>query len=208
MWAGYSGTGFGAYINPGNDYLEWTIIAPTAGRYQLGFRYALGSGADRPLQIQVNGSVVNRARSFPSTTTWTNWQTVSTTVLLAAGPNKVRATAIGRSGANVDRLEVRAVPPVVDAEESALKATTAAQRREMTLFPNPATRSVTVSLPGGQADEIAVRDLSGRVVRHFERISGQAQVAISLGSLPAGLYTILIRSQQQVYVKRLVKLQE
>ncbi len=206
-WPGHSGKGFGTYVNPTGDYLEWRVTVPTAGSYQLGFRYALGDGDDRPLQIKVNGAVVSNALSFPNTTNWTNWQTVSTTATLAAGTNVVRATAIDRSGANVDRLEVS--PPGQNGAVGATpKANAPVATEEMTLYPNPATRSVTVTLPHGQAEEVAVRDVSGRVVRHLGQVIGQAQVVIPLSNLAAGMYTVFIRDHNQVYVRRLMKLQE
>ncbi len=206
QWPGYSGTGFGDYINPTNDFVEWTVNVPAAGTYQLGFRYALGDN-DRPLQIKVNGAVASSSLSFPGTGAWGNWQTVGLSASLNAGSNKVRATAINRSGANVDRLEVSAgAQPAVKAV--ALKTSSLAMGQEMTLYPNPATRAVTVTLPQNEAEELAVYDVSGRLVRHLDKVSGQSQVVIPLGNLPAGIYTVRIRDSNQVYVKRLVKLQE
>jgi len=55
--SGYTGTGFADYLNPSNDYVEWTVNVGTSGQYELQFRYALSSG-NRPLQIKVNGQVV------------------------------------------------------------------------------------------------------------------------------------------------------
>ena len=100
---GYTGTGFVDYVNGSADYIEWTVNASPAGSYELQFRYALGSG-DRPLEIRVNGVVVEPSMSFPATGSWTTWDTVSTMQTLNAGANTVRATAIGFSGANVDHL--------------------------------------------------------------------------------------------------------
>lgn len=97
------------YINPSGDYIEWAVNAPTAGTYVLTFRYALSNG-DRPLAISVNGSVVATRLSFPSTGSTSNYKTVSLTVTLPAGASKVRATAIGASGANMDSLSVSPAP--------------------------------------------------------------------------------------------------
>ena len=208
LWTGYSGTGYGDYINPTGDYVEWTVSVPTAGSYQLGFRYALNDPSDRPLQVSVNGNVVNSALSFPNTAAWTNWQTVYTNAALSAGSNTVRATALSRSGANVDRLEVTAGTQQTAGKGVALQVSQTDVNQPMTLYPNPATRLVTVTLPRGQAEEVAVRDISGRLVRHYGKLADQAQVDIPLNNLPAGMYTVLIRDRYQVYVKRLIKLQE
>jgi len=104
--AGYSGSGFVDYLHATGDYVEWTVSSASAGDAQIVFGYALGS-SDRPLEIQVNGTVVASSLSFPDTGSWTNWGTTAAlTVPLNAGTNTIRATAIGSSGANVDYLEV------------------------------------------------------------------------------------------------------
>ena len=104
--AGYSGTGFADYVNASTDYVEWTVNAAAAGNRTLAFRYALGATSGRPMQISVNGAVVNASLAFPVTANWDTWNLASVTASLNAGANKVRATAIGSSGPNVDRLEV------------------------------------------------------------------------------------------------------
>jgi hypothetical protein len=103
--AGFTGTGFADYVNASTDYVEWTVSAPAAGSYALVFRYANAGTTGRPLAIKVNGTTVNSSLDFPVTGDWTIWKTVSISASLLAGSNKVRATAIGSSGPNVDHLE-------------------------------------------------------------------------------------------------------
>jgi glucose/arabinose dehydrogenase len=103
---GYTGTGYADYIHKRNDFVEWTVNAPTAGSKTLDFRYSLAPAA-RSLKITVNGVTVRSSFSFPSTGSWTTWKIVSLPVNLNAGTNKVRATAIGASGPNMDNLTVR-----------------------------------------------------------------------------------------------------
>ncbi|MEU6714533.1 PQQ-dependent sugar dehydrogenase [Nonomuraea sp. NPDC046802] len=103
---GYSGTGFVNGDNVAGSYVEWTINAPTAGTATLAFRYANGTSADRPSNIAVNGTTVAAARSFPATSTWTAWTTITLTAQVVAGANTVRATAAGSGGnPNWDYLE-------------------------------------------------------------------------------------------------------
>lgn len=97
------------YINASGDYIEWTVSSPVAGPATLGFRYALSNG-DRPLEIKLNNVVVNARLSFPSTGSSSTYQTVSLAVNLPAGSSKVKATAIGASGANMDYLMVTLAP--------------------------------------------------------------------------------------------------
>ncbi|WP_431927598.1 PQQ-dependent sugar dehydrogenase [Nonomuraea jabiensis] len=96
--AGYSGTGFVNGDNVAGSYTQWTINAPAAGTATLAFRYANGTGADRPSDIAVNGTTVAAARSFPATGAWTTWTTVTLTAQVTAGTNTIRATATGAGG--------------------------------------------------------------------------------------------------------------
>lgn len=108
---GYSGSGYVDYMNATSDYIEWTVEAAEAGVHHLGFRYALGATDSRGLQIVVNGTVVQSSLAFPSTGSWTEYRTVESSAVLNAGVNIVRATAIGSSGGNIDRLDLTAPAP-------------------------------------------------------------------------------------------------
>ncbi len=109
--AGFTGDGFVDFMNPEGDYVEWQINAPTTGRYRLRLRYSHGAslkatGPRRPLDIAVNGLITKFDLDFPSTGTWENWQHNDVETELKAGLNTIRATAIGYSGVNIDRLDV------------------------------------------------------------------------------------------------------
>ncbi len=121
--AAYSGTRLrssgtargGQYLdfhNNNNDYIEWTIPASNTGKHIISFFYQLGWGNDRPLELSVNGEVVNESASFPYTGDWTNWSFIDYEVDLVAGPNTVRITAIGFSGGNFDYISVSNPPSV------------------------------------------------------------------------------------------------
>jgi hypothetical protein len=104
--SGYTGTGFIDYKNPSNDYIEWTVNVPADSVYTLSWRYALSSG-DRPLELKIDGQVLDSGISFPATGSWTTWDlTADLVVDLTAGSHTVRTTAIGSSGANIDLLRV------------------------------------------------------------------------------------------------------
>ena len=108
---GYSGTGFADYVHDSDDYVEWSADVEQGGDYEIAFAYALGSG-DRPLKITVNDTVVNASLPFPSTGSFDTWvETGKLKVGLKPGVNKIRATAIGSSGPNVDYLTVSTTTP-------------------------------------------------------------------------------------------------
>jgi len=102
----FTGAGFVNYLNPSDDYIEWSFIRSQAGPAELVFRYANGKEPDRPLRLEVNGVGISNL-SFPTTGAWTNWSTSKATVNLDAGINSVRLSAIGYSGANMDNLVVK-----------------------------------------------------------------------------------------------------
>ena len=106
FYTGYTGSGYVGYGTTNGEYIEWTVNAAAAGSAVLDFRYANGSGADRPLELSVNGTTVSASLSFPATADWSTWGTVTTTVTLNAGRNTVRLTNIAAAGPNVDSLAV------------------------------------------------------------------------------------------------------
>lgn len=93
------------YINGKNDYIEWTVHVDSAGSYKLEFFYTLAYG-DRPLEVKVNGNVVNASLPFPATGGWKSLGSVHVVAALKAGTNTIRTTAIGKSGGNMDYLMV------------------------------------------------------------------------------------------------------
>jgi hypothetical protein len=105
--AGYTGAGYVDFVDNTNDFVEWTVSVAAAGTHTLNFRYANGGTANRPLAISVNGTVVNGGLAFNPTGGWTTWANASLNVTLPAGAVKVRATATGSSGSNLDCLTVQ-----------------------------------------------------------------------------------------------------
>ena len=115
---GFTGTGYLDYQNASGDYIEWTVTTPHAGLHPVSFRYALGNAsAARPLAVAVNGVTVVPSLSFPNTGAgdpgWSNYQSITVSLLLNKGTNTIRTTAIGSSGPNVDHLAIvtPAAPP-------------------------------------------------------------------------------------------------
>ncbi|MFE1835494.1 PQQ-dependent sugar dehydrogenase [Streptomyces sviceus] len=106
---GYTGTGFVDYTNVRGSYVEFTVSAASAGTTAVTFRYANGTATDRPMDISVNGTVVEPAVSFPATADWNTWATKTVDVPLTAGAGKIRATATTAGGGpNLDRIGVAA----------------------------------------------------------------------------------------------------
>jgi unsaturated rhamnogalacturonyl hydrolase len=104
--AGFTGTGFVNSANEIGSYVEWSVNAAAAAPVTLAFRYANGSGANRPGAITVNGAAAG-APGFAATGDWTTWRTATVSTTLAAGTNTIRLTSTGANGlANLDSLTV------------------------------------------------------------------------------------------------------
>ena len=112
--SGYTGTGFADYDRVAGSYVQFATSTSIAGSMYIGFRYANGGGANRPMDIAVNGVVVAHNLAFGDTGSWDTWQTTALTVPVPAGPITVRATATTAAGGpNLDSLtfEVRPTTP-------------------------------------------------------------------------------------------------
>jgi hypothetical protein len=104
---GYTGSGFVNYLANSGAGIRWTNVdVPSSGNYTLTFRYALGN-TDRPVEIKVNGSIVESSLNFPTTGGWSNWRTLDVTTSLNSGTNTIEAVTIGYDGPNIDHLVYR-----------------------------------------------------------------------------------------------------
>ena len=130
--AGFTGTGFVNYDNAAGSAVEFTVPAAEAQNVTLTFRYANGTTTDRPLDVTVNGARAATGVAFNGTGSWTTWQTRNVTAGLAAGENRIRATATtANGGPNLDSLSVDGAttppPPTGTDRSSAVVASTMAR---------------------------------------------------------------------------------
>jgi hypothetical protein len=104
---GYTGKGFVDYAdNIANSFVEFTV--QQQGMQTLTFRYANGSGGNRPSLITVNGQSYGTL-NFPPTGGWNSWKTISITINLGStGTVNVRITSTTAAGGpNMDRMDVQ-----------------------------------------------------------------------------------------------------
>ncbi|MBC8082357.1 MAG: T9SS type A sorting domain-containing protein, partial [Hymenobacter sp.] len=158
-------------------------------------RYANGSAANRPLRLEVNGAVVNAGLAFAPTGAWATWATASAPATLNAGPNKVRLTATGSNGPNVDYLTV-----TPGATQSRALATASAGPKpaagRLSVFPNPASGTVQLVLDSELAGavQVTVTDALGRIQQRVEFMKTRGRFAhdLPLGRLAAGSYIVAL----------------
>ena len=95
----------------GDQRVKWEFYANGAATCDLDFGYALASGS-YPMELQVNGNVLDPALTLPVTGGWDTWSvhTVSN-VTLQAGINTVRLHVnAGNEGPNIDYLKIQFTP--------------------------------------------------------------------------------------------------
>lgn len=107
--AGFTGSGFVDFINSSDDHLEWTINKATTSAATLTIRYAHGGGTNRAMTLQVNDIVINPRLSFLPTGGWSNWGTVTETVNMISGVNKIKLSTRGYNGPDVDQIKIRSL---------------------------------------------------------------------------------------------------
>lgn len=90
---GDSGGGLNVgWIHTG-DWLDYNVNVQTAGIYTVEYRVASNSGTGE-IQLQTGGTTL-ATTAIPNTGGWQNWQTVTATVALGAGPQTLRIYASG-----------------------------------------------------------------------------------------------------------------
>lgn len=105
---GYTGTGFINTENASGKGITWEVCAPDTGEYKLEWRYAHLSSGDRTAKVLVNGMETVAQVNFPSTWSWSNWDTTAAlNVTLINGPNLIRLEATNKDGLpNIDYMSV------------------------------------------------------------------------------------------------------
>jgi hypothetical protein len=105
-YRGFTGSGFVNTPNAVGAAVAWTVNLDQAMKCQLTFRYANGSGNNRPVVIKVNGVAVGQNLNCPAGK-WIRWDAVSLTIDLQKGKNTIRIEAATAEGCpNVDLLAV------------------------------------------------------------------------------------------------------
>ena len=73
----------------------------------------------------------------------------------------------------------------------------------VSIYPNPATRAVTVNLPGNEAVLVSIMDLNGRTLREFSTLNSQFSIDIS--TLPSGTYLLRLTLPETTVTRRIIK---
>ena len=101
------------------EWLQYTIAVGAAGSYALEAGVA-SNGGGGTFHLEVNGSPTTGPISIPDTGGWQQWQTISTTVTLEAGVQRLRVVldTNGTSGAVGNLNYLKLTPEIRDRDRS------------------------------------------------------------------------------------------
>ncbi|ANC77416.1 glycosyl hydrolase family 31 [Fictibacillus phosphorivorans] len=118
----YSGSGFADKFSAVSAQSEFQVDVPSAGSYQVSLKYSNGATTAKTMSLYVNGTKTNQM-SFPVTGSWNDWKTVTQTVSLNSGSNKiaVKYDSTDSGNVNLDRLLVSSsLPSTIESEKNLL----------------------------------------------------------------------------------------
>ncbi|MGN0593335.1 MAG: RICIN domain-containing protein [Ruminococcus sp.] len=99
-----------AYLNLDNAKdvrVSWNVAADSDGVYAVTIRYANGGTTSRDMALTVNHEIVCWNVAFPTTGSWTAWDTVTVYLPLKEGINQLTATSLTEDGApNMDHIMI------------------------------------------------------------------------------------------------------
>jgi len=176
----------GGGINVGwidmGDWMDFSYNAPVAGTYTFMLRIANPNTGSQLQLRKADGSVLSTV-ALPNTGSYQGWQTVSTVVTLAVGPQTVRIISTNSGNWNINWLDI-----VVGGTAPANTAPTVSAGSDKSI----ALPSSSVYLSG------SATDLDGSIASYaWSRISGPAPGIISTPAAPATNITGLT---QGVYI--------
>jgi dienelactone hydrolase len=192
------------------DWMDYSVNVPATGAYTVSFRVASQmSGAQLQLRAS-NGSILATV-NVPNTGGWQSWQTVTASVSLSAGAQTLRIHSSSSASWNINWWELASGGASVrTAELAAETVQTTAETASLSLYPNPVTDRVVVSLtnPYQGALRVEVLSLQGVVVKSFslqKTAEGTQQFYLSVGELTTGTYILRTMMSQDTKSTQLIK---
>ena len=136
--------------------------------------------------------------AFPQTSSWANWSVSSAIANLIAGANKVRLTAIGSSGPNVDYLAFSCNNPTPSVQEPAPLNLFPPSPGFLSAYvaPNPVSGNAKLIMSASlhQPVNLQLVDMLGRSYKLLKLIpSGSNTFDLSVNDLPQGSYIIILK---------------
>ncbi|MEO6330803.1 MAG: T9SS type A sorting domain-containing protein [Ginsengibacter sp.] len=211
----YHGSGFVDFKNLFDDYIEWTVQIDVPGTYNTGFRFANASLGERSLQISDNGVDAGIATFIPISTSWSSWAFLSgPTVFLSAGVHKIRLTATGTSGPNIDELSLIFVSksPTSLAKNYLVSPEVPGKLREINYkaYPNPflQTTSIYYEVKNKARVMLSVYNLQGQQIQlllNAIQAAGSYSATFNSDKFAKGIYFFRLQIGNEIRKGKLIK---
>ncbi|MBL0358193.1 MAG: T9SS type A sorting domain-containing protein [Chitinophagaceae bacterium] len=166
------------------------------------------------MKLIVNGVTINAALPFPKTSGSAIFSNTVTAVNFAGGNNDIRLESIASNAtADIDWIEITGNSPAtgncVAARPINAVITSSNTSGKNGLYPNPATREVTIGFYLPEADNVSISIINANgaiidtpVSKMFNK--GYHQLRYDVSGKAAGIYHVVINSKQQE--KKILKL--
>lgn len=219
---GYNGTGFADFKHLSKDYIEWTVQINAPGTYSLGFKFANAGLTPRSLRISHNGTDIGDATFSPISSIWDAWAFLSgLNVFFSSGVHKIRLTATGTSGPNIDEmslyfvsassLDATSIP--VTLSRGSLPNNKAADKlpeKSYKAYPNPFFQSTSIYYSVKQKSKVvlAVYNLQGQQIQLLKSAmqdAGNYQATFNADKFAKGIYLFRLQVGNEVKIGKLVK---
>lgn len=176
------------------DYLDYILYVDEEGDFAMNFRIATEKSGAR-LSIQADygdGFQILQNVTFARTGGWQSWTTQSFPVHLEAGKFILRLLVTGAEH-NLNWFEFM----------DPLKITSMEGAQSFTLFPNPATSTVTIRVRRNLFPfKVDIIDLKGRVV--YQQLVRNPVHRMEISHLPAGLYFVRLGEEGFIGIEKLI----
>ena len=102
---GYEGTGFFDFENSAGAHIQLSLDAGKETPCEVNVRYAMGKDEGRPMEIRVNDVIQLTSLDFPATGAWNQWDSISFSIELERGNNRIEFIALdSEGGVNFDQV--------------------------------------------------------------------------------------------------------
>ncbi len=184
-----------------DEWLEYTIVVESAGVYDINLEVASWSRRGK-FHIEFEGEDKTGLIDVPRTWGWQRWRTVSVNNVDLPVGKQIMRLHIDRGLFNIDNitLESSAASNARQSVRNDLNNIDEQQSQDIAVYPNP-TRS-TIKIAGVSNADLSVYNTVGQMVI---QVSPGAGNEIDLSGLQNGVYYIMIRSEGENVIRRIIK---
>jgi hypothetical protein len=185
-----------------NDWMDYDINVPSAGKYTITFRVATPNIGAK-LQVTTTGGTVLAKADIPLTGGYQNWTTISTTLSLDEGEQTIRIISAAFANWNINWFEIDNSSNLIAQNESKLSQATSIGTQPETassfeVSPNPVRDrfALVVNSPNTGPVKVQIADMQGSIRKEFslsKNIKGSQSITLSLSGLNAGLYVMRVQ---------------